>query len=394
MRNMERVVVWLMLCSLVVAWVVGAQREAGDLTPVIAAALPRAEGFSESAPGLYAGSTAEGGLAGYVALGQSTGYGGPLRLALGTGKHGRIERVIVYSHKESVPFFKRTQRLPGALIGKACSEPATLGTGIDAVSGATLSSNAILHAARAAAGTIAVTALQLPPPPQEKPAIVFGAAEMLLLSLILAAQASFLKGLKYKAQLRWATMLSGLFVIGFLYVTPVTLANVNSLLLGYWPHWRDRLLWYLVFAAVFLPILFKGRNTYCTHLCPFGAAQECVGLIGGARIRPLPAGLRVLARWLPRVLAWGFIMVALLERNPGMPSHEVFGVMFERTGTSLQAALLAVILLTALFVKRPWCHYLCAIRPMADVVLAGRNRLLSLVTKKNGTPLESPEQSS
>ncbi len=373
MPKAERITVALMLLSLAAAWVAGARRERGDLGPALREALPGAESFEERGDGIYSGSGGGSGsdsILGYVALGEARGYGGPLRAAVGVDPRGRIAKVVILDHKETVPFFRRVlkRNISGILASKSCTDPLAVGRDVDAVSGATLSSRAVVDAARDAARRIGEKALGLSVPAEEKVPVIFGGGEILLLVLILAAQAGLLRRFKYQMHLRWVTLIGGLTVVGFLYAMPLSLVNINSLLMGYWPGWRERIGWYLIFAAVFLPVLLAGTNTYCTHLCPFGATQECVGLIGGARTRSLPSRFAGFGRWMPRFLVWGLVFAALLQRNPGIPSHEVFGVMFERTGTALQAGLLAAVLLVALFVKRPWCRYLCAIRPVVELI--------------------------
>jgi len=60
------------------------------------------------------------------------------------------------------------------------------------------------------------------------------------------------------------------------------------------------------------------------------------------------------------------------------------GVLFERTSTAFQVGLLAIVLLVSLFVRRPWCRYLCAIRPVADLVRNLRRELVAYSKRKIG----------
>jgi len=157
--------------------------------------------------------------------------------------------------------------------------------------------------------------------------------------------------------LRWTTLIAGLVFIGFAFNAPFVLAHINMVLLGYWPEWQTHIYWYILIAGL---LLFKAKdewNIYCYDFCPFGAAQEVLGAIGGARPRPV--------RW-PRVLLWGqrlitlaAVSLALLYRNPGLSSFEIFGTAFRLEGSNFQFALLAIIVLASLFAYRPWCRHLC-----------------------------------
>ncbi len=51
----------------------------------------------------------------------------------------------------------------------------------------------------------------------------------------------------------------------------------------------------------------------------------------------------------------------------------LFGTLFELLGSSIQFAALGLVLIAALFIKRPWCNYLCPIRPVVDLIRLLRN---------------------
>jgi polyferredoxin len=74
-------------------------------------------------------------------------------------------------------------------------------------------------------------------------------------------------------------------------------------------------------------------------------------------------------------------MLAFLFRNPGLSSYEVFGALFAFTGSTVLFALLGIVLLLSLFVKRPWCHYLCPLDPVYDIVRLGRTWVLEQWTR-------------
>jgi polyferredoxin len=82
-----------------------------------------------------------------------------------------------------------------------------------------------------------------------------------------------------------------------------------------------------------------------------------LGQIGGAKKGQLKWSKYLL--WSQRVLAISAVCMALLFRNPGFSSFEIFGTFFNLNGSNYQFALLALILLLSLFVYRPWCNYLC-----------------------------------
>ena len=203
-------------------------------------------------------------------------------------------------------------------------------------------------------------------PPKRNVPIKFGLPEITLLSLFGVMLISRSAGRKRKRLIHWVCLLTGLVVLGFMLNAPLTLTNVNSLLIGYWPQWQSHLYWYLLIVGVLLVPLVTGRNPYCNAICPFGATQRCLGIIGDAKPRRLSSRWRARLRWTPRILAWAAILLALTYRHPALASYEVYGTFFDLVGSHLQFGLLAVVLVASLFVTRPWCNYLCPIRAVTD----------------------------
>jgi len=157
------------------------------------------------------------------------------------------------------------------------------------------------------------------------------------------------------------------------------------MLLGFWPEWQLHLYWYLLLAGILFVFTADDKNPYCEWFCPFGAAQECLGIIGGAKGRT-PQRYHNLLRWFQRALALSAIIIALLYRNPSISCYEVFGAFFRLIGSNFHFVLLGVVLIAALFLKRPWCRYLCPLRPVTDFIRLIRNWMKELCLKLRSNP--------
>ena len=136
----------------------------------------------------------------------------------------------------------------------------------------------------------------------------------------------------------------------------------------------------MLIFGLFLIATVDNKNAYCAWFCPFGAAQECMAVIGGAKYNP-PRQYRRTLLWVIRGLAWLAILLAFLFRNPGLSSYEVFGTLFDFTGSTVMFALLGIVLLVSLFVRRPWCNYLCPLDPIFSVIRLIRTWVLELWQK-------------
>ncbi|MGD2245489.1 MAG: FMN-binding protein [Candidatus Aminicenantes bacterium] len=385
-KRFERILAVLALVLLFIAWVSGTFRAEADLAPLLKKALPEANYFEPSSGGNYSAwkDEAKSRLLGYVAVGTANGYGGELKVAVSVSLGGNVTGLSVVEHKETASFFQRVLRsqLSESLKGKPHSDSFMLGQDVDSVTGATYSSRALTDAVRRATRKVASRNLDFSIIPEPPPPVVFGFPEAVLIVLFAVGFVGRSRRFKHRKTIRWTSMLVGMGVLGFVYNRPLTLVFINKMLLGFWPEWRLNLYWYILLAGIVLIIAVGKKSPYCEWFCPFGSAQECLGIIGGAKKR-IPERTHVLLRWFQRVLALSAIGLALFYRNPSVSSYEVFGAFFHLIGSSFNFALLGIVLVAALFLKRPWCSYLCPLRPVTDFIRLIRNWMQELWLKSS-----------
>lgn len=370
MVNQRKIESWLAIfamAAIIIAWFIGRQLEDADIVSSIKAKMPEAAKLEEIDKATYKIYDTKEKVLGYVTVESSMGYGGPLQMAVAVDQEGKIFDLIVVNSKETPSYLKKVLNADflDDFIGKSFRDEYFLGEEIDGISSATYSSRAILEASKKGNRFIAANVLGFDVPKAATPSIQFGVPEIVLILLFLAGYFAHKKTFKYTKIVRWASMLTGLFIIGFYYNQPFTLSMINQLLLGYFPPIHSHLYWYIFLVGIFLALLLDNKNPYCSWFCPFGAAQECMGQVGGAKARSIGKFKKVF-KWTLRFLILFAIIVALLLRNPGVTSYEVFGTLFKLTGSNVQFAILGIVLVASIFIKRPWCTYLCPMRPVTD----------------------------
>ena len=369
-KNIERWLAVLAILLIAITWVVGSKRAAADLMPAILQAIPETDHVTQIDGVLYQawGDQAEQNSLGYVALGKANGYGGEMIVAVGVDDTGNVLGAVIADNKETPSWIARVENsdLIKSLAGKSYTEPFQIGEDVDGVTGATYSSEAVaeavLHGSRSVAEYLGLPLEEQPPPK-----IQFGIPEITLILLFAIGYIGHQRGFKYKKQVRWASLLVGMVVLGFIYNSPLTLAYIVKLLLGYFPQWQTNLYWYFLIGGIIFVFTVDNKNPYCDWFCPFGAAQECMGVIGGAKARR-PKQFYPYLRWLVRFLALGAILLGVYFRSPGLASYELFGTLFALIGTPIQFVALGLVLIVALFIKRPWCSYLCPISPVVEII--------------------------
>ena len=346
----------------------GRTRSAPDLITPVQEIFPESQRI-EFQEGIHHVFGETGALVGWAGVDRGSGYGGPMLLVVGIDTLGRVAGVRVVEQRET-PVFWRMVRAPEYFLGISGSRFDSIDydyQNVVAVTGATISADAIVEGVRAAVASVAGAAfdvrLPLPPRPFE-----FGILELTILLLFAAGVMGHRLRGPIRRRLRWAGQLVGLLVLGFWENSPITLAKITAFLSGYLPDPRTGLAIYLLLAGFLLTSVFYGRNLYCLYACPFGAAQRVVGAIGGFRLK-VPPWVARLMEGARNIVVFGALFMAFINLQPALASYEPFAALFALHGTTLQWFLLFIVLTASLLIQTPWCNFLCPMRTFELVVL-------------------------
>jgi len=370
MKTKDRFLAFVIFSSILLAWIGGIFRHRADIAPFLKQALPAATHFEPVSNTVYAGLAEPlNKKVGFVAISSAAGYAGPVKVAVGLDTNAKIVAAVIIRQTESPAFFRKViaNGLPEKYVGKTYADQFEIGSDIDAVTGATASLTALTKAVQLACRDIAGNHLGLPRIAKDTSKINFGLSEVALILLFIVGLAAYSKKLTIKRYLKWSLLIASLVLIGIVFKKPISLIHINSLLVGYWPKWQNDLYWYLLIIAVLMPVVLKAKSPYCTYICPFGAAQQILITLGGAKIK-IPQKFSFFLKFLQRTLAWCVVICALLFRNPAVIHYEVSATFFTLIGQNWQFILLAFVLIISLFITRPWCNYLCPVCAVNDYI--------------------------
>lgn len=290
------------------------------------------------------------------------GYGGEIDVLVGMDAKGIVTGVYVISHNETAEYFGRAEsdgflkRFVGRSVDRGFDD-------IDAVSGATISSSAIRRDIQTAAfevtkqlidsGALKKEAGRIPNP--FDPIAV--AAAIVLVAGAIAALA-----MPRRRWIRYAVWTASVLTVGIWLNTPLTIGMFVDLRYVILPA-AVPLLVLFIFALI-SPLL-KG-NLYCAYLCPFGALQEGVHRIPVPKLSPHERVCRN-ASW----LRWIILLAAVFAIANGVAAFrtiEPFALCFSRRVVVMALVQAAVVLVVAVFVRRPWCRYFCPTGAMLDLM--------------------------
>jgi hypothetical protein len=357
------------------AWLYGYFTTGTDTIANVPDVLPGALSV-ETRGDLFVGLDANQAVVGYAAVGQGHGYGGPIEMLVGIDLNGAITGVKIIAQRETPGFFRLVKEgdFISQYLGRLYRDPLQLNQDLDAVSGATISSEGIAASARQAVRLLAQDGMKSALPP-EKFALKFGIPEITLIGLYAAGYFGHkLRSSQWKKRIRWGTLLTGMLVLGFIYTAPLTIAQIISLLSGYWPDWHNNLYWYLLVGGILFVTTVDAKNPYCSWFCPFGAVQECLAQLTSAKM-VRPRDWSNFFTWLQRGLAFTAILAGLALRRPGVAGYEPFATLFDFRGTTLEVVFLLVVVLASLMMYRPFCNYLCPLDPVYDFIAESRRWL-------------------
>jgi len=293
-------------------------------------------------------------------------YGGPLRVAVAV-KDKTVETTAVLHSSDTSTYLKEVvgKGVLKAFVGQNMENEVE----VDTVSGATMSSRAIINGVRHGIDEIGAAYYDRPLP-EKKKHLPFGIKDVVIILFFLAAiLLSRHKG-KHLKRLRWGLMLLSLLLIGFFFVSQFTIATEVTFLSGVW---MDGLASYTSMICLLLAVgvfLLTHKNIFCVYLCPFGVAQECLSTITNCKA---PDSRNQFIKWMPRVFFLLALMGGLYFRNPSAFSYEPISVFFNVIGSRVIFVLVVLINISSLILKRPWCHLFCPVTGMFSFIGFMRN---------------------
>ena len=299
------------------------------------------------------------------------GYGGPVPLKIHI-KDGRVAAVEAEPNAESPDFFNRAKELLNHWQNKSVDE--ALAEEVDAVSGATFSSKAIIanmqrglayakqHGQWGEDGSVgaedtsashivgsedgSVGALETSAPPIVALIVVLLGAVVPLfynnrrLHLVQLAVNVVVLGL-------WTGTFVSYTLFLRIFAGGVSLSAIGAL--------AAPLL--MLIVALIYPLAGRSGH-YCANICPFGSAQELAGKLSRRKLRITPRVLKLLS--VLRNLLWGVLMALLLTGTcTAWIDYELFTAFLYSSASVWVIVLAALFLVLSVWVPRPYCRFVC-----------------------------------
>lgn len=280
------------------------------------------------------------------------GFAGPTPLYIYISTDGKVQQIAAADNAETPNFFNRAfEALAPQWQNKDLEQAAALK--VDAVSGATFSSNAIIaNVQRSLAAQAEHDSLSTMP----SPIIGWGRTIVVVIVLLLSIVVSITwRGRKW---LRLIQLLLNVGVLGFWCGQFLSL----SLLRGWISNGLDPVAYLptlLVLGVALIMPFFKRKHHYCSWVCPLGSLQTLAAELPLPKIHCSSKAYRIMSR--VRLYVFALLMLLLWTAfwAGSVLDYEPFTAFFLTTAAPSVMALAAVIIIASCFVPNVWCKSLC-----------------------------------
>lgn len=290
------------------------------------------------------------------------GYGGLVPLKIHIDKDGRLTAIEAEPNAESPSFFDRAKELFSRWQGKTIDE--AMAEDVDAVSGATFSSKAIIrNVQRGLAYAKQHGLADGGKGAQEESAertVATGWTLGSIVALIAVLLGAVVPLFTNNRRLHLVQLVVNVVVLGLwtgtfvsytlflrLFAGGVSLSAIGTL--------AAPLL--MLIVALLYPLAGRSGH-YCAHVCPFGSAQELAGKLSRRKLRITPRVLRMLTAL--RNLLWGVLMALLLTGTcSAWIDYELFTAFIYSSASVWVIVLAMLFLVLSVWVPRPYCRFVC-----------------------------------
>jgi uncharacterized protein with FMN-binding domain len=280
------------------------------------------------------------------------GFGGPVPLLVLIDSDNRIKNVVDLPNDETPDFFESLKKegVISQWFGKKATDLDSFQP--DAISGATLSSNAVNLSISKTLAKIGKV--------QPKAKSIFSNFDIKTAVALLVLVSALLLSIYAKSnkRLRDIQLLINVLVLGFWCAKFISF----QILLGWFANGvnisTSIVILLMLILSIGLQFFTKNKSFYCTWVCPFGSAQELAGKLYSKKAKIGRQTMNILqqSKKLVTLLVFFSLWVGLAS---DIVDYEPFTAFVFQHASIAVLIIAGLSIITSIFIKRPWCRFVC-----------------------------------
>ena len=279
------------------------------------------------------------------------GFAGPVPMYIYLDSDRKVKGILLQENSETPDFIEsvKDNGIISQWIGKSSSDISSFKP--DALSGATITSNAINNSIKQSLSASGGTSIN------RGVMDVFDIKSIVaLLVIVFGLLLSFKSRANKKLrtiQLILNTAVLGLWCGKFISLKVMlswTSNGVNVI--------AGMVLVIMLLLSVVLPIFFNKKSFYCNWICPFGSAQELAGKLNKNKVRIGNKTMNVL-KHSREVITLGVFLLLWLGIATDIIDYEPFSAFIFQHASFAVILIALLSLLASVFTPRPWCRFAC-----------------------------------
>lgn len=281
--------------------------------------------------------------------GNIKGYGGSIPILIFLDSNRRIQKVVLLENNENPDFISDVVNSPVLRSWKGKTVNEALNLKVDAISGATISSQAIIKSIKLSLNGLSSGQVNLGSP------LLSGKNISAIVLLLLTIAIVFINTRDpwyRRILLVLNVVVLGLWCGNFISVSFLTnwFAEGNN--------FSSEPVQVALLAIVLIGGVSGKKNLYCNWVCPFGAAQELTGHISKKKWKIPLKTMKFLDHAKESILILLMVLV-WLNITTTVFNYEPFAAFQFLRANYFTIGLAVVFLLLSIFINKPWCRFVC-----------------------------------
>ncbi|MFA7123323.1 MAG: FMN-binding protein [Candidatus Delongbacteria bacterium] len=295
------------------------------------------------------------------------GYGGSISIAVLADENEKIKGISVISHRETPAWISGLENIGyfNSWNGKTLAELEEMKT--DAVSGATYTSDAVGKIIRKRSGIFTGKTEYVKSVPKTEISLLKSPYEAVLYFILFTS----LLGIFIKKINRFRIFIQTLSIIFFGIISGkfISIYFLESLSLNGISFLTSLTTIILLVLSVLVPLFFN-KHYYCYYICPFGGVQTILGKIPVRKVIP-SADIIIFLRRLRLLIFISLIITVSASVKMDLTMIEPFSVFIFSSASIITVTGSIIIFTASVFMKNPWCVYLCPTGQFFDLLKDG-----------------------